>query len=80
MRGKGSGFGLIMLLVVLAVILILVGRSWNSVAPEALSVADHGQPEAAEAVRSGKLPDLKETRQRTEAHAQEVREILEETE
>jgi hypothetical protein len=80
MRGKGSGFGMVMLLVVLAVVLFLVARSWNRVAPEALAVDAHGQPEAAEAIRSGDLPGLNEMRQQTDAHADEVEAILEQAE
>jgi hypothetical protein len=66
MRSKGSGIGMIMLLVVLAVVLFLVSHSWKAVAPEAVS--------------SGDLPDLNDMRQRTDAHAEEVQAILEQAE
>jgi len=64
---------------VLAVVLLLVARNWNQVGPEALAVDAHGQPEAAEAIRSGDLPGLNEMRQRTDAHADEVEAVLEQT-
>jgi hypothetical protein len=80
MRGKGSGFGMVMLLVVLAVVLFLVAQSWRSVAPEAIAVTDHGQPEAAGAIHSGDLPDLEEMKQRTDGRAAEVEAILEQSE
>ena len=47
---------------------------------EATAVTDHGQPEAAEAIRSGDLPDLDEMKQRTDDRAAEVQAILEQSE
>ena len=89
MARKGSGVGMVMLVVVLAIVLLLVARNWRSVAPTAmqhsdsetqLSVDDHGQSEAGEAIRSGQLPDLNDMRQRTGAHAEQLQEALETTE
>jgi hypothetical protein len=77
MRGKGSGFGFVMLVIVLAVVLFLVARSWRQVAPAAMQVEPHGQTEAAEALESGDLPDLGEAKKRTDARAAEIQEILE---
>ena len=74
-----------MLLVVLAVVLILVARSWKSVAPEALDISnsdspipfdDHNQPEAAEALRDSQMPGLQEMQQQTDDHARQVRDAL----
>jgi hypothetical protein len=89
MRKQGSGFGFVILVVVLAVVLLLVARAWRSVAPTAaqiqggdapIAVEDHGEEEAGEAQRSGDLPDLNEMRDETDAHAQAVQEALEATE
>ncbi len=77
MRGKGSGFGFVMLVIVLAVVLFLVARSWRQAAPAAMQVSDHGETEAAEALESGDLPDLEEARKRTDARAAEIQETLE---
>lgn len=66
-----------MLVIVLAVVLLLVARSWRRVAPAAMQVSDHGQTEAAEALESGDLPDLDEAKKRTDARTAEIREILE---
>jgi len=83
---------MIVLLVALVIVLLLVARSWKSVAPEAMQVSnpdgssvsvqasDHGETEAGEAVRSGDLPDLNETKKQTDAHAQQVQEALAATE
>ena len=88
MRKQASGFGFVILVVVLVVVLFLVAKSWRSVAPtaaqiqggEAPIVDDHGEAGAAEAQRSGELPDLNEMRQETDAHAQQVQEAFEATE
>jgi hypothetical protein len=89
MAKKPSGFGLVMLVVVLVVVMFLVARQWRSVAPTALQVSDpdysaiaddHGETGAGEALRSGRLPDLKDMRQQTGAHADQLQEALEATE
>ena len=89
MRKHGGGFGIVILLVVLAVVMLLVARNWKSVAPTAIQVTnpsspvqvdDHGQPEAGEAIRSGQLPNLNDMRQATSQHASEVQDALQEIE
>jgi hypothetical protein len=77
MRGKGSGFGFIMLVIVMAVVLFLVARSWSRMAPAAMQVDDHGQTEAAEALESGDLPDLNDMKKQTDARSEEMQAILE---
>ncbi len=76
---------MILLLVVLAVVLLLVAKSWKTMAPAALDVQDalqsgplddHGQSGAGDALRQGDLPRLQETRERTDAHAAEVQQAL----
>jgi hypothetical protein len=85
MAKRGSGFGMVMLVVVLAVVLLLAARSWRSLAPAAMQVSDpelgskvddHGQAGAGAAVRSGQLPDLNDMRQQTDAHSQDVQDAL----
>lgn len=85
-----GGFGMIMLVVVLAIVLLLVARQWQALAPtaiqvttdpdEAYAVDDHGDPEAGEAIRSGQLPDLGEMRQSTSEHADRLEDALKEIE
>jgi hypothetical protein len=78
--GKKS-FGLIVLLVVMTIVFLLVARSWERIAPAALDIGsagagavdDHGQPEAAQAARSGEMPNLRQARQSTDEHATAVR-------
>ena len=74
-----------MLVVVMAVVLLLVARSWKSVAPAATAVSgsgapvqvdDHGESGAGTAVRSGDLPDLQEMREETRAHSEELQEAM----
>jgi hypothetical protein len=74
-----------MLLVVLAIVLLLVAQNGKEVAPTAMDVSDpggavddHGQPEAAEAL--GELPGLDDVQQRTGAYADQLQQVLEETE
>ena len=85
MSKRLPGFGLVMLVVVLAVVLVLVARSWRAVAPTAIqvsspelagSVHDHGESRAAAELRSGQLPNLGDMRQNTSAHADEVQRAL----
>ena len=90
MTRRGGSFGIVVLVVVLAIVLLLVARSWRAVAPEAIDVSgpgggamvldDRGQTGAGDAVRSGELPDLREMQQNTDAHAQRVGDALAETE
>jgi len=73
------------LAVVLVIVLLLVARSWNSVAPTALDIHDRstptliddrGETEAGEALQSGALPDLGEMQQATDGHAEQVQDTL----
>jgi len=89
MAKKSSGIGFVMLVVVLAVVLLLAARQWRSVAPTALQVSDpdlsavaddHGEAGAGEALRSGQLPDLRDMKQQTGEHADQLQEALEATE
>ncbi len=89
MKRQGGGFGFVMLLVVVAIVMLLVARSWKSVAPDAIEVAtpagpaaisDHGEREAAAEARSGLLPNLQDMRRETGNHAQEVQDTLQEIE
>jgi len=89
---RGAALGLVVLLAALLVTLLLVARSWESVAPQAIQVSrpadprvnvrfhEHGEQQAGEALRQGKLPDLQETQQATDAHAEEVGRALAEVE
>lgn len=85
MERRGTGFGLVMLVVVMAVVLLLVARSWRSMAPAATAISDtrapvqvedHGESGAGAAVRSGDLPDLQEMREETRAHSEELQETM----
>jgi len=78
MSRRGGSFGLVVLVVVLAVVLLLVARSWRAVAPQAISVS---APRVTDpALGSGDLPDLNETRRRTDTHAAQVQDALAEIE
>jgi hypothetical protein len=81
----GGGFGLVMLLIVVAVVLLVAGKAAKETAPIALQlnepetlVNDHGQHEAADALST--LPNLNDARQSTDAHAEELRRALAEIE
>jgi len=89
MAKRSFSFGMVALLIVMAVVLTLVARAWRTVAPAALDVRDathsgplddHGQTEAGNAVREGGMPDLRETERETDEHAARVQEALQEIE
>ena len=91
MRKQGGGFGMVMLVVVLAIVLLLVAKHWQKVGPTALEIKedggvplpvdfdDHGEAGAAGEVRSGNLPGLKEMRTNTGAYSNRLQEALEES-
>ena len=53
-RSARGGFGMVMLVVVMAIVLILVAKNWMAVAPVAAEI-DPG--EVGQAVHDGDLPD-----------------------
>jgi hypothetical protein len=84
MKG-GRGFGMIMLLMVLAVVLYLVARNWEAFGPAAVQVKNqkgkpildaHGQEDAAEEVRSRNLPDLDDMQGEIQKHNSESSETM----
>ena len=89
MAKRGFSFGMIALLIVMAVVLMLVAKTWRTVAPAALDthdalqsgpLNDHGQREAANEVRSGGLPGVQETKQEADEHNAAVERMLSEIE
>ena len=89
MKKIGGGIGIVMLLVVLAVVLFLAGRSWQSVSPTAEQLRNNPeehlvdkyrdeQPEAVDAL--GTLPNLDDMRSSTGAHADRLQQALDQTE
>ena len=76
---------MVMLLIVMAVVLMLVANAWKTMAPAALDTHDalnsgplatHGQTEAAQEIRKGALPGIRETQQETDRHTAEVEEAM----
>jgi len=74
-----------MFLVVMAIVLWLVAKRWQTVAPvvmdvqksgQAGAIPAHGQTEAAQEIRSGKLPRMDEMRTRTSDHGKQVQNAL----
>jgi len=72
-----------MLVIVMAVVLLLVARVWEKLAPTASQlpaaqtasgVDSHGQDEAAEAASD--LPNLEQTRKSTDEHAERLQQAL----
>ena len=88
---RGGAIGLIVLLVALVIVMMLVARSWQSVAPQVIQISDsegpdvkvqfsdHGEAQAADALRDGDLPGLREMQQQTDAHTRQVADALAET-
>jgi hypothetical protein len=84
MRGKGGGFGLVILVVVVAVVLLLAAKAWQAVAPEATEIVNPTLHElqpggAGGGESSSDLPGLQDAREETSAHAERLREALEQT-
>jgi hypothetical protein len=74
-------FGILMALAVLLIVLLLSEKAWKAAMPAASQslkpgasqdVPDHGDKAAGDAVRSGKLPDLKTMDKNTDAHIKQV--------
>ena len=85
MAKRGTGFGTILLLIVVAVVLVLAAKSWTSVAPAALDtdnalnsgpISDNGQPEASQALREGRLPNVTQMQAETDQHSDHLQEAL----
>lgn len=81
---KLGGFGFILALAVLVIVLHLTGRAWRAVMPTAsqglrpggpaTTAPNHGQKEAGDAVRSGSLPGVGKMEQNTDEHIKRVKE------
>ena len=85
---KTSSFGMVMLVIVMAVVLVMVANAWRSTAPAILDTqnvldsnpaAAHGEAGAARQVRDGSLPRLSDAQRTTDAHAAQVQEALQAT-
>jgi hypothetical protein len=85
MRKQGGGFGVVLLLVVVAVVLFLATRAWKQVLPTASEIANPSAPDASktatgEGASSGEVPpvrpSLREMDQRTSEHTDQVRDTL----
>jgi len=85
---RGGGFGFVMLLVVMAVVLLLVAKSWKNFGTAAIDLNRPGAKEAAAALPSN-APDgvsapaataiqshLTDAKAKTDAHSQKVQEVL----
>ena len=74
--------GTLLTLAALVITLLLAAKAWKAAFPAAAqalkpgsnqAIPDHGDKEAAEAIRSGNLPGLKEMGKRTDDHIQQVK-------
>jgi hypothetical protein len=75
--------GTLLTLAALVIVLLLAAKAWKAAFPAAAqalkptsnqAVPDHGDKAAGDAVRSGNLPNLKTTGERTDRHIQQVKE------
>lgn len=83
MRRQGGGFGVVMLLVVVAIVLWLTARAWKNLAPTAAEIRN---PTASshEAAKAGVppsdnpplRPSLRDMKQNTSAHTEGVEDAL----
>jgi len=86
MARKGGSFGIVILLIVMLAVLMLVAKSWRSMAPTALEVSTpDGEvsipaPGArGVATNPGGLPNLGQMKDSTSGHIDEVQTALDET-
>lgn len=73
----GGGLGFLVLVIVAAIGMYLWAKDAERLAPTALSLQDGGaaafsQPEAAQELRSGRLPRVHEMKQETDRYAADV--------
>ena len=80
-----------MLLVALVIVMLLVARSWQSVAPEVIQItdtdgpgvnvqfSDHGEGQVVDELRRGDLPGLREMQEGTDARTRQVADAMAET-
>jgi hypothetical protein len=88
MKKGGGGFGFVMAIVVLLIVMLLSAKAWNAVMPTAAQalapapttqkgalrqVDDHGQTEVGKEIRSGTLPDLNKMLESTNQHIDQVK-------
>jgi hypothetical protein len=82
-KGRVSGIGVILLLVVMAIVLYLTAQAWRSMAPAALDVSspeaadDRGALDDMPEEERGRLPGLREMQDSTREHNEQVEEALE---
>jgi hypothetical protein len=83
-KSGGGGFGYVLVIVVLVILLMLSVKAWKNAAPAAVqalkpgapaTLPDHGQTDAAKAIRSGNLPDMKKMGRNTDDHIQEINQV-----
>jgi hypothetical protein len=85
MRKSGGGFGFLVAIAAALILLFLSMKAWKAAYPSAVQalqpdgasaaprdLPDHGRKPAGDSVRSGNLPDLKTTGQRTDQHIQQI--------
>jgi hypothetical protein len=87
MRRQGSGFGFVVLLVVVAIVLFLATRLFKSALPAAGVVLkpspasedakDAKTQQGGEAAPSNRIPNLRDAKRNTDAHAAQVKDALE---
>jgi len=74
-----------MVLIVMAVVLLMVAKTWRTTAPAIIDTQNvldshpasaHGEAGAAAEIRSGDLPGLSDAQRNTDAHAAQVQEAM----
>lgn len=80
MTRKMGSIGILILVVTMAVVLILVARSWSSLAPTAAEIravqGDSPGVERESGTGDRDFPGMSEMKQTTDAHAEDVQEAM----
>jgi hypothetical protein len=79
MAKRGTSFGMVVLVVTMAIVLLLVAKRWQQLAPSARETSLPGRPSAAAAspgAPGDPIPGLREVEVSTNAHAEDVGEAL----
>ena len=82
MSQRVSGIGVLLLLVVVAIVLLMTAKAWESMAPAALDVTSRESEGRQEMLQEAvgedgsHLPDLHEMQQSTQEHADQIQEAI----
>jgi hypothetical protein len=76
MTRKLGSIGLLVLVIAMAVVLVLVAKSWTAVAPTATEIRAGTAASGDDAAGDDDMPGMSDMKRETDAHADDVREAM----